>query len=107
MHYCLQQAKARRADAEDQDEDDDGQAQEAQEILDQINESKENNGGRVEDQFVIRFLRDRLKSMPCQNQGFFLDGYPKTLDQAKELFACEWWFIFCQWLRWVNLLLEQ
>ncbi|KAK7104086.1 adenylate kinase 7-like [Littorina saxatilis] len=83
------QAKARRADAEDQDEDDDGQAQEAQEILDQINESKENNGGRVEDQFVIRFLRDRLKSMPCQNQGFFLDGYPKTLDQAKELFALE------------------
>merc|ERR1711963_247347 len=42
------QTKARRADTED-----DGQAQEAQEILDQINESKEQNGGRIEDQFLI------------------------------------------------------
>ncbi|KAL8611092.1 hypothetical protein ACOMHN_064382 [Nucella lapillus] len=84
-----QQTKARRADTEDQDEDDDGQAQDAQELLDQIAESKEQNGGRIEDQFVIQFLRDRLKSTPCQNQGFLLDGYPKTLDQAKELFALE------------------
>ncbi|KAK7483562.1 hypothetical protein BaRGS_00025236 [Batillaria attramentaria] len=66
-----------------------GQAQEAQEILDQINESKEQNGGRMEDQFVIRFFRNRLKSMPCQNQGFILDGYPKTLEQAKDLFALD------------------
>ena len=85
----MQQTKARRADSEDQDEEDDGQAQEAQEFLDVINESKEQNNGRIEDQHVIRFLRDRLKSTPCQNQGFFLDGYPKTLEQAKELFACE------------------
>jgi adenylate kinase len=56
--------------------------------LDQIAESKEQNGGRIEDQFVIRFMRDRLKSMPCQNQGFILDGFPKTTEQAKELFAC-------------------
>jgi len=27
--------------------------------------------------------------MPCQNQGFILDGYPKTYEQAKELFAVE------------------
>lgn len=25
--------------------------------------------------------------MPCQNQGFILDGYPKTYEQAKNLFA--------------------
>ena len=144
---CFQQTKARRADNEDQDEEDDGQAQEAQDILDQINESKvqnfkhcsqhfiwtnctlplwwamcrfclsrnsifdnvifslpfiiihydtgiliisqEQNGGRIEDQFVNRFVRDRLKSMPCQNQGFILDGYPKSTDQAKEVFACK------------------
>ena len=85
----MQQTKARRADSEDQDEEDDGQAQEAQEFLDVINESKEQNNGRIEDQHVIRFLRDRLKSTPCQNQGFFLDGYPKTLVQATDLFACE------------------
>lgn len=83
------QTKARRADSEDQDEEDDGSAQEAQEILDQINESKEQNGGSIDVQFVIRFFRDRLKSMPCQNQGFILDGYPKTPEQAKDLFALD------------------
>ena len=92
MHTCsawMQQLKARRADSEDQDEDDDDQAQEAQETLIEINESKEQNNGRIDDQHVIGFLRNRLKSMPCQNQGFILDGYPKTVEQAKELFACK------------------
>lgn len=47
----------------------------------------ENNNGRIDDTYVIKFFRDKLKSMPCQNQGFLLDGYPKTMEQAKELFA--------------------
>lgn len=85
----LQQAKTRRADVEDQEEEDDGQAQEAQELLDQINENKEQNGGHLDDQYVIQFFRERLKSMPCQNQGFILDGFPKTVEQAKDLFAGE------------------
>ncbi|XP_059158597.1 adenylate kinase 7-like [Physella acuta] len=80
--------KANRANTEDTEEDDNS-AQEAQDLLDQINESKENNNGRIEDQFVIRFLKDKLKSMPCQNQGFVLDGFPKTIAQAKELFSNE------------------
>ncbi|XP_067680599.1 adenylate kinase 7-like [Haliotis asinina] len=82
------EAKAKRADAED-NEDDDGSAQEAQELLEQINESREQNNNRIEDQYVIKFFRDKLHSMPCQNQGFILDGYPKTLEQAKDLFATE------------------
>ena len=24
--------------------------------------------------------------MPCKNQGYILDGFPKTYDQAKDLF---------------------
>ncbi|XP_070577004.1 adenylate kinase 7-like [Ptychodera flava] len=79
---------AARAD-QDENEDDDGKAQEDQELLDQINESKENNSGRIEDQYIIQFFRDKLHSMPCQNQGFILDGYPKTYPQAKELFATD------------------
>ena len=83
-----QTTTARRADSEDQEEDE-GKAQDAQELLEAINEGKENNNGRVEDQYVIRFFRDKLLSMPCQNQGFIIDGFPKTIEQAKELFVCK------------------
>lgn len=79
---------ARRADAGDEEEDE-GKAQDAQEQLDAINEGKENNNGRIEDTYVLKFFRERLMSMPCQNQGFILDGFPKTMEQAKELFAAE------------------
>ena len=42
---------------------------------------------RYEDQYVIQFFMEKLLSMPCQNQGFVLDGFPKTYSQAKELFG--------------------
>jgi adenylate kinase len=84
----LQEKSAARADAEDQEEDD-GKAAEDSELLDAINENREENNGRIGDQYVIRFLKEKLCSKPCQNQGFILDGYPKTTEQAKELFACE------------------
>ncbi|VDN21936.1 unnamed protein product [Dibothriocephalus latus] len=35
------------------------------------------------------YLRKKLLSKPCQNQGFVLDGYPKTLEQAQLLFGRE------------------
>ncbi|ELU08844.1 hypothetical protein CAPTEDRAFT_225393 [Capitella teleta] len=82
------QKSASRADGEDQEEDD-GKAAEDSELLDTINENREENNGRIGDQYVIRFLREKLHSKPCQNQGFVLDGYPKTIEQAKELFAAE------------------
>jgi adenylate kinase len=78
---------AARANAEDIDEQDDALAQKDAEYLGMLQESKENNNGKYEDQHVIAFFRRKLKSMPCQNQGFVLDGYPKTYGQAKELFA--------------------
>lgn len=42
--------------------------------------------GQLEDQYIIRFIKEKLKSMPCRNQGYVLDGFPKTYDQAKDLF---------------------
>ena len=33
------------------------------------------------------FVREKLKSMPCQNQGFILDGFPKTYEEAQMMFA--------------------
>ncbi len=82
----FQQRSAARADQEGEEEDD-GKAQEDAEMLETINESKEQNNGRIEDTHVIQFFKEKLHSMPCQNQGFILDGFPKTLEQAKALFA--------------------
>merc|ERR1712224_32391 len=78
---------AARADDEEDDPDDDSRAQESQKLLDDVEESKEKNNGRLDDELIIKFYRTKLNSVSCQNQGFILDGYPKSLDQAKELFA--------------------
>uniref|UniRef100_A0A2K6T4D0 Adenylate kinase 7 n=1 Tax=Saimiri boliviensis boliviensis TaxID=39432 RepID=A0A2K6T4D0_SAIBB len=43
----------------------------------------------LDDQYIIRFMKEKLKSMPCRNQGYILDGFPKTYDQAKDLFNQE------------------
>ncbi|XP_029094538.1 adenylate kinase 7 isoform X3 [Monodon monoceros] len=63
--------------------------EDAQELLDGIRESLEQNAGRLEDEYIIRFIKEKLKSMPCKNQGYILDGFPKTYDQAKDLFNQE------------------
>ncbi|MXQ87508.1 hypothetical protein E5288_WYG000069 [Bos mutus] len=57
------------------------------ELLEGIKESMDQNAGRLEDQYIIRFMKEKLKSMPCRNQGYILDGFPKTYDQAKDLFS--------------------
>jgi len=58
-----------------------------EELLETIREAKEQNNGRLDDQLVIQFFKEKLLSKPCQNQGFIVDGFPKTLEQAKDLFA--------------------
>ncbi|XP_066199267.1 adenylate kinase 7 [Saccopteryx leptura] len=78
-------AEGEEGDEEEEEEN----VYEAQELLDSIKESMEQNAGRLEDQYIIRFMREKLKSMPCRNQGFILDGFPKTYDQAKDVFSQE------------------
>ncbi|XP_043405019.1 adenylate kinase 7 isoform X5 [Chelonia mydas] len=74
----------------EEDEEEEGNSiEEAQELLDGVKENMEQNGGRLDDQYVIRFMKEKLKSMPCKNQGYILDGFPKTYDQAKDLFNLE------------------
>ncbi|KAJ8341203.1 hypothetical protein SKAU_G00334940 [Synaphobranchus kaupii] len=58
----------------------------SQEFLEGLKDNMEQNGGRLEDYFLTRIMRDKLNSTACRNQGFVLDGFPKTYDQAKELF---------------------
>ncbi|MGE5190771.1 MAG: adenylate kinase [Gemmatimonadota bacterium] len=41
-------------------------------------------GGLVPDEVVIGIVRDRLKAKDCDN-GFILDGFPRTIPQAEAL----------------------
>uniref|UniRef100_A0A8C9AJT7 Adenylate kinase 7 n=1 Tax=Prolemur simus TaxID=1328070 RepID=A0A8C9AJT7_PROSS len=74
---------------EGEEEEEEENVEDAQELLDGIKESMEQNAGRIDDQYIIRFMKEKLKSMPCRNQGYILDGFPKTYDQAKDLFSQE------------------
>ncbi|GCB66894.1 hypothetical protein scyTo_0012065 [Scyliorhinus torazame] len=74
---------------ETEEEGDDLAVRDAQELLDQVKENMDQNSGRLVDSFVIKFMKEKLLSMPCQNQGFILDGFPKTYLQTKELFSVE------------------
>ena len=42
--------------------------------------------GRLEDELIFEILQDKLNSKPCRNQGYVLDGYLKTYNQAKLIF---------------------
>ena len=43
-------------------------------------------GGLVTDELVISIIRDRVKDADCAG-GFILDGFPRTVEQAKMLDA--------------------
>lgn len=42
------------------------------------------DGQLVPDDLVIKILKERISKSDCQN-GFILDGFPRTIGQAKEL----------------------
>ncbi|NXF91297.1 KAD7 kinase, partial [Eubucco bourcierii] len=58
------------------------------ELLATVRQSME-NAGHLDDQYIVQFIKDKLKSMPCRNQGYVLDGFPETYEQAKALFNLE------------------
>lgn len=41
-------------------------------------------GDLVPDEIVIKMLKDRIKNKDCQ-EGFILDGFPRTIPQAEKL----------------------
>ncbi|XP_041830985.1 adenylate kinase 7-like isoform X2 [Melanotaenia boesemani] len=55
----------------------------AQKQLESINKSLEINQGRLTEEQVFDILQNKLYSKPCRNQGFVLDGFPKTYSQAQ------------------------
>ncbi|KAI9097017.1 hypothetical protein DFS34DRAFT_650383 [Phlyctochytrium arcticum] len=56
------------------------------ELLEELREAARTNNGRYPDEHVLNFVRDRLRSMPCRNQGYVLDGFPATTEEARELY---------------------
>ncbi|KAI9220807.1 hypothetical protein BC828DRAFT_405476 [Blastocladiella britannica] len=56
------------------------------ELLDELAEYSKGHGGAFPDVHISSFLRAKLASMPCQNQGYVLDGYPLTRGAAIALF---------------------
>lgn len=43
-----------------------------------------NSGGLVSDEITLELIKERLKEPDC-GKGFIFDGFPRTLEQAKEL----------------------
>merc|ERR1719373_394056 len=42
------------------------------------------SGGLVSDELVVSIIRERIKEADCE-LGFILDGFPRTVEQAKML----------------------
>ncbi|KAL7379819.1 hypothetical protein ABVT39_006530 [Epinephelus coioides] len=64
-------------------------AAETKELLNSLKDSVEQYGGLWDDPLLVKVVKEKLMSNPCRNQGFVLDGFPKTCEQAKELFYSE------------------
>lgn len=43
------------------------------------------NGKLIPDDIIVRLVLDRLRSPDCQKQGWILDGFPRTANQARAL----------------------
>ena len=44
---------------------------------------------RIPLKYIVQMMKRKLKSAPCRNKGFILDGFPRTVEEAKALFAPE------------------
>ncbi|CAH8597315.1 unnamed protein product [Schistosoma turkestanicum] len=57
------------------------------EFLEAIQQNMTENNGRLGLEYVTTLFQEKLNSKPCQNQGYIIDGYPKTKKQAASLFS--------------------
>ena len=52
----------------------------------ELQAAMEENGGRLSDDVLIPLFINKLRQKPYINQGYVLDCFPKTTDQAQALF---------------------
>lgn len=45
------------------------------------------NNGQYEPSQIAQWIKDKINARECLNQGYVLEGFPETEEQAKELFA--------------------
>ncbi|XP_077272220.1 adenylate kinase 7 isoform X2 [Temnothorax americanus] len=57
-----------------------------QEQLDEIRSNMAANNGRLDDIILNKLFLNRLDTKDCLNHGYVMDGHPKTLEQARNLF---------------------
>ncbi|KAK9300199.1 hypothetical protein QLX08_007043 [Tetragonisca angustula] len=80
--------EAERTLEDDEDVEEDT-VEEMQELLDEIERNMQRTNGRLDDALLNKLFLRKLRSKECSNQGYVMDGHPKTLEQAKALFAGE------------------
>ncbi|KAJ3341517.1 Adenylate kinase 7 [Gonapodya sp. JEL0774] len=74
-------AAAAATDAENSEDDPEA----AKELLEELQTALKANGSYPVEK-VAGFIRERLNSMPCKNQGYILDSYPATMEDAGMVF---------------------
>ncbi|KAM9807449.1 adenylate kinase 7 [Neosynchiropus ocellatus] len=85
----ISEALAQLEDAtqnDDSDEDSEDVAMVERKLL---REDMAQNGGYLSEHLLIKLMKNKLLSNPCKNQGFVLDGFPMTFQQARETFFAE------------------
>merc|ERR1712166_791426 len=62
------------------------QAEEDRDLLEQLTATLAESGGTYEAEQIFTWFKAKLRSMACLNQGYVLDGYPETEEEAKAIF---------------------
>lgn len=68
---------------EEEEEEEEVDIEELEEQLRTIqNTMLENDNGKLPDDQIIEMMKSFIQSNKCQNQGYILDGFPKTMEQV-------------------------
>lgn len=87
--------KLERKTSSDNSEDlDPDELESNKEALNDLREALRTNNGKYLPSQIINYVKEKLRSMPCRNQGYILDGFPGLLDEATELYKRIFFLIF-------------